>query len=360
MSSPPTAIDAPPGLAPLPHRGPGFRWRILLWGSVTGLLLALGLEIGCMIGSRNFHPVIRGHVYRCAQMTSGKLDTVLKAHGIRTVVNLRGYCAPFPWYLDECRTTQGGEVSHEDITLSAGRLPSVHEIRRLVDVLDRTEYPVLLHCRHGADRTGLVSAVVLLLQTEAGLAQARYQLGLRYGHIRLGRTRHLDRFFDLYEEWLHDQGREHSRAAFRRWITQDYCPGECRCQLTPLEVPASIEAGRPAAIRLRVRNTSVKPWYMHPGTNAGIHAVYAIGDGKNQCLSLDRAGLLEAVVAPGEHIDLTLALPVLNDPGVYSMLIDLADEQHCWFYQAGSDPLQLTFQVQESSSPRNLRGAGRR
>jgi hypothetical protein len=323
-----------------------------------GLLLALGLEIGFMIGGRNFHPVIRGRVYRCAQMTGGKLDAIMKEYGIRTVVNLRGYCAPFPWYLEECSTTQGREVSQEDITLSAGRLPSVHEIRRLVEVLDRTEYPILLHCRHGADRTGLVSALVLLLQTETGLAEARHQLGPRYGHIPVGRTHHLDRFFDLYEEWLHDQGLDHAPTVFRRWLEHGYCPGECRCELTPLEVPDSIQTGQPAAIRLRVRNTSVKTWHLHPGNTAGIHVVYAIGDGKNQCLFLDRAGLLEAEVAPGEQIDVTLPLPALKDPGRYSVLIDLADEQHCWFYQAGSEPLQVTLQVQDALSSRTVHGAG--
>src|SRR5439155_1970070 len=134
----------------------------------------------------------------------------LKEYGIRTVVNLRGYCAPFPWYLDECRTTQGCEVSQEDITLSAGRLPSVHEIRRLVEVLDRTEYPILLHCRHGADRTGLVSAVVMLLQPGVSFPEAREQLSLSFGHLSWGHLRYLDRFFDLYADWLKDQRLSHS------------------------------------------------------------------------------------------------------------------------------------------------------
>ena len=47
------------------------------------------------------------------------------------MINLRGCCTPNPWYLDECRVTQRLDVSQEDICFSAGRLPSVPEVRRL-------------------------------------------------------------------------------------------------------------------------------------------------------------------------------------------------------------------------------------
>src|SRR5262249_23653077 len=155
-----------------------------------------------------------------------------------------------PWYLDECRATHQHGVNQEDIGFSAGRLPPVPEIRRLVEVLDRTDYPIVLHCSRGADRTGLASAVALLLRTNASLDEGRRQLSPRYAHLAFGRPGNLDRFFDLYSEWLDAHGQQHSREMFRRWLLQEYCPGECRCELQPLDLPQSVSCGEPFVVRV--------------------------------------------------------------------------------------------------------------
>src|SRR5207245_9842713 len=106
---------------------------------------------------------------RRGQQSRRGVEQIVRDRGIRTVINLRGCSAAFAWYQEECRATAGLDIAQEDICLSSGRLPSATEIRRLMEVLDRCEYPLLLHCRRGADRTGLVSALVLLLQTDASL-----------------------------------------------------------------------------------------------------------------------------------------------------------------------------------------------
>ena len=43
---------------------------------------------------------------------------------IRTVINLRGCCAPMDWYLGEYQVTHRLNVSLEDVSMSASRLPS--------------------------------------------------------------------------------------------------------------------------------------------------------------------------------------------------------------------------------------------
>jgi hypothetical protein len=314
--------------------------RAALWGCGSGLLLVLIGEAVHVFLGRNLHTVVPGRVYRCSQRPGPDLEEIVRSHGIRTVVNLRGCCAPWPWYLDEVRATHRLGVAQEDVCLSAARLPSAHELRRLVEVLDRTEYPILLHCRRGADRTGLASAIVLLLLTDTSLDRARGQLGLRYGHLALGRPAFLDQFLDLYAGWLAAQGRDHCRAAFRRWAEAEYCPAECRCRLEPLDVPARISCGRPTAMRLRAHNTSVQTWRLRAGTNAGIHATFSPCDAEGRLVATGRAGLFDAEVVPGDGIELTLVLPALNTPGTYHLLVDLIDEQQCMFFQTGSEPLE--------------------
>jgi hypothetical protein len=296
----------------------------------------------------NFHTVVPGLVYRSAQPSGPELEEMIRERGIRTVVNLRGSCAPLDWYLEECRITHEHNVAQEDIGLSACRLPSTSEVRRLVEVLDHCEYPVLFHCFRGADRTGLASAIALLLRTNASLEAALSQLNIFYGHVRISKTANMDRFFDFYEEWLAEQQIEHTPDQFRRFVATGYCPGECRCQMQLLHAPHSVPRGKPAALALRARNTSIRPWRLRPETNAGIHASFTIYDARNNTIVAEgRAGLFEAEVIPGESIDLTLALPPIARPGMYHLVVDMVDEQHCSFFQAGSDLLEWELEVRE-------------
>lgn len=324
--------------------------RAILAGCLAGIVLALGAEVGHVLFGSNLHEVIPGRVFRCSQPSGAELERLIEKHGIQTVVNLRGPCPHHPWYIAEARATHRSGVVQEDIGLSATRLPSVHELRRLVEVLDGSAQPILMHCRRGADRTGVASAVAQLLHGDVELAQARSQLGPRYGHVPLGKTARLSSFFDLYEEWLDREGCEHAPAVFRRWAREGYCPGECRCRLELREPLTSVPAGEPFIIAVRAHNTSVRPWRLKPGTLAGIHLVANLYNAQERSFGVWRAGRFDAVVAPGESIDLTLALPPLW-PGRYRLLVDMMDEQHCSFFQAGSEPLEQELEVRGEETP---------
>lgn len=322
--------------------------RVVLRGCLVGLLLTLGLHAGYILLGTNFHTVLAGQVYRSAQLPASHLERLIRSRNIRTIINLRGCCDPEAWYLDESRVTHRNNVSQEDLGFSAGRLPSVVAMHQLLDVLDHSEYPILFHCHKGADRTGMASAIALLLRTEMPLEEARRQLGFRFGHLPLGRTANIDRFFDLYQEWLTEQGLAHSSAVFRRWVEQDYCPGECRCRLEVLdriEQPMHLEPCQPAALRVRCHNTSIKPWRLRPGDNAGVHLGFVLSNDKGQRVGEGKAGLFHASVPPGDFIDLTVVLPSLGGPDRYELRLDMVDEQHASFLQAGSEPLIWRLEV---------------
>jgi hypothetical protein len=225
-------------------------------------------------------------------------------------------------------------------------MPSTTEVRRLIEVLDRTEYPILLHCRQGADRTGLAAAVALLLHTDTDVETAFRQLGLRYGHVAVGRTAHLDRFFQLYTEWLSAQGRTHSGQVFRQWAEHAYCPGECRCEFEPLELPARLRLGEPTLIRLRVHNRGLAPWQLRAESHVGFHLWFVLRDSEERGVFTGRAGLFDRVVETGQSVDIEFVLPAVKQTGRYRLLVDMVDESHCWFYQTGSEPLERELEVE--------------
>src|SRR5262249_53545542 len=110
--------------------------RLLMRAVLVAALSVAACEVWYIFGSSNCHPVVSGRVYRCAQLSGPDLEAMCRKYGIRTVINLRGYCAPQSWYLDECRATHKLNVAMEDVSMSAGRFPSTHELRYLVNILD--------------------------------------------------------------------------------------------------------------------------------------------------------------------------------------------------------------------------------
>jgi protein tyrosine phosphatase (PTP) superfamily phosphohydrolase (DUF442 family) len=323
---------------------PPWRWLVLGALVVTGFV---GAEAARVLLGENVHVLVPGRVYRCAQPSPEMLHRLVEQHGIRTVVNLRGCCEGFPWYEDECRATQELDIAQEDVSMSAGRLPSPQSLRRLVEVLDRAAYPILLHCRRGADRTGLAAAVVVLLQSDAGLAEARRQMGIRFGHLALGRPAELDRLLDIYADWLRGRNAEHTRLLFRRWALNEYTAGETFCQLEWLEKPGSVRAGESFAVRLRAHNVTAHPWRMSPSRSAGVHVCYLVWDDTGRQVDGGRAGLFEAEVAAGESVEVTVPLSGLSRPGRYRLFLDLIDERRCLFFQTGSEPLEEEFVVRD-------------
>src|SRR5262245_43374218 len=124
LSATESAPEQPPHAAPRRRR----RLRLLLRIAAAVLLLAGGAETGRVLLGRNLHTIGPGQVYRCAQPSPECLAHAVERLGIRTVINLRGCCNPFDWYLAESRATQALSICQEDVCLSAGRLPSVPEV----------------------------------------------------------------------------------------------------------------------------------------------------------------------------------------------------------------------------------------
>lgn len=332
-------------VVPRPRRS---RLRLLCRGGVAAVLATLAGYIFYVLLGTNFHTVIPGEVYRSAQLSAAALEHFIHTKHIRTVVNLRGCCDPEAWYLDEGRVTLRNNVSLEDLGFSAARLPSSVALRQLLEVIDRSEYPILFHCHKGSDRTGMASALALLLRTDASVEEARRQLSFRYGHLPIGRTVYIDRFFDLYQEWLTRQGLKHSPAVLHRWIEQDYCPGPCRCRLElldPHEQPLHVPGTLPTPLRVRCHNTSIQPWHLHPSSNSGVQLFFVLSNDRDQRVAEGKSGLFHAVVLPGAFIDLTVVLPGLMKPGRYQLRLDMEAAQHAYFLQTGSQPLICQVEV---------------
>jgi protein tyrosine/serine phosphatase len=94
---------------------------------------------------------ITPNLYRSAQPTPQGFRN-LEQMGIRTVINLRGGD-------DDGRAALEVGFRLEDVPLSAWRVRQASNVRILRILGDAERGPVLVHCKHGADRTGMVVAL---------------------------------------------------------------------------------------------------------------------------------------------------------------------------------------------------------
>ena len=133
--------------------------------------------------SGNLHAVVAGQVYRSAQPSEAQLTAWTAAHGIRSVLNLRG-ASDADWYRMERATAERLNLAHADFPMRDSKVLSPDRAAALISLLDSLPKPVLIHCKAGSDRTGLAAALYLA-DTGHSEAQAEAQISFRYGHVSL-------------------------------------------------------------------------------------------------------------------------------------------------------------------------------
>ena len=138
----------------------------------------------------NLGIVDAGRVIRSAQPTS-QLPAWIRDYRLRSILNLRGGSNADWWYDAEVKAADAGGVSFYDFPLSATRRPTRRELLVLIDTLQTCPYPLLIHCKSGADRTGLASALYLMVRRGTPPEEAERAFTLEHGHVPLGGTEHL-------------------------------------------------------------------------------------------------------------------------------------------------------------------------
>ena len=159
--------------------------------------------------------------WRAAQPTPGQIRRFRRL-GIKTIVNLRGerLCGSY-WLETEACKRAGIELVNYKVRSRAA--PSVEELHGVRELFQRIEYPMLMHCKSGADRAGLMSVLYMHLVEGQPIETAQRQLSLRFGHIKQADTGILDLFFDRYIE-----ANKARPVDFFEWVDTVYDPVELR------------------------------------------------------------------------------------------------------------------------------------
>lgn len=147
----------------------------------------------------NFHQVNQG-LYRGAQPREGGIQK-LAALGIKTVLNLR--VADERTRSEETEARAAG-LNFFNVAMEGLDRPRDEQVKRTLEIInDAANQPVFVHCKHGADRTGVVIAIYRMTHdgwsTEEALREAK-----RYG---------LSFFQFGMKDYINDYGRDHAKPS---------------------------------------------------------------------------------------------------------------------------------------------------
>jgi protein tyrosine phosphatase (PTP) superfamily phosphohydrolase (DUF442 family) len=177
------------------------------------------------VGWHNWGEVVPGRLYRSNHPTPMRLRALVRRCGIRTVINLRGDKPCGSTTLTYEAATKLGLV-HIYAPFESRGAPHRDRILRLAEIFRTMPEPALIHCKAGADRTGLAAGLFILMNGGTA-AQALAQLSWRYLHFGHARTGFLDAFFHRYAS------EAEGRVPFLDWVRDGYDEEKLRQSFRP-------------------------------------------------------------------------------------------------------------------------------
>ncbi|MEZ5923773.1 MAG: sulfur transferase domain-containing protein [Hyphomicrobiaceae bacterium] len=168
----------------------------------------------------NRHQIAPG-AWRSAQPAPHDLRRYAR-QGIRTIVNLRGErdCGA---YRLEVKTCAEAGLKLIDFQVKSRATPEPETMLAAAKLFQEIEYPVLMHCKSGADRAGLMATLYMIFKERQPVADAMRQLDWRYGHFKQANTGILDHVF---EQYLKDSPK--GDVPFGTWVSTQYDPEAVR------------------------------------------------------------------------------------------------------------------------------------
>ncbi len=178
---------------------------------------------------RSLHKISK-NVYRSNQPFPWQIIADQKKRGIKTIINLRGQRNCSSYYLEK-ETCLKHNIKLIDFPVTSRAAPSKETILKAKKLFEEVEYPIIMHCKSGADRAGLMSSLYLIIKNNIPVEEAKKQLSFKYLHIKYAKTGILDAFFDKY---ILDARK--SNITFLNWVEIKYNPEKLKASFKPKKI----------------------------------------------------------------------------------------------------------------------------
>ena len=103
--------------------------------------------------------------------------------GIKTIINLRGVRKDGGWLLEN-EACQKHNIKLIDFRARSRAAPEKEMITKADKLFQSIEFPVLIHCKSGADRAGIMCAIYMLAYAQTIPSIAKEQLSWKFLHVK--------------------------------------------------------------------------------------------------------------------------------------------------------------------------------
>ncbi len=159
------------------------------------------------------------NIYRCNMPTPQRIRKYKNIHGIKTIINCRGTKRDGGWLLEN-EACEKYDIELINLNARSRAAPDKELIKKANEIFKKIKYPALIHCKSGADRAGIITALYKLLYCKEDPTQAKKQLSFKFLHIKYAKTGILDKFFEEYETFI----KKNKNPQFLDWVETIYDP----------------------------------------------------------------------------------------------------------------------------------------
>lgn len=169
---------------------------------------------------RNFYQVSAEgfpKAFRSNHPSAGYIRKLKRNHGIKSILSVRRADTSGAYLLEKeaCDRLEITLINH---AMSSRQLPKIEHVLKAKELLQSMEYPILIHCKSGADRAGMMSVFYKHFVEHQPIEEALTQLSMKYGHFRWADTGKLDYFFEAFLSFA----KQHPEIGFEEWLTKHY------------------------------------------------------------------------------------------------------------------------------------------
>jgi protein tyrosine/serine phosphatase len=165
---------------------------------------------------RNFYS-LSNNAYRSNHPSPSFIKKLRKNKQLKTIISMRRADSTGQYRLEKETCDKLG-ITLINHPMSSRSFPDADNIIKAKEILENADYPILIHCKSGADRAGMMSVFYKHFILNQPIKEALAELSMKYGHFRWADTGKLDVFF---EDFLKFE-QQNPEVSFIDWVKNHY------------------------------------------------------------------------------------------------------------------------------------------
>lgn len=160
----------------------------------------------------NFHR-ISDEAFRSSQPTMWQLRRIVKKYGIKTILNLKGANKNSAYWAFEREQCAAIGVHLIDIDIYSRSIPRIAQIHHAQKIFSSVEYPIWMHCKAGADRTGIYATFYQYFRQGVPIHETDQLRFWPFGHSKYSNAGKIDYYLAQFLAYQ----QSHPEIEFLQW-----------------------------------------------------------------------------------------------------------------------------------------------